>query len=178
MGQAACQCAGKRESTCSIGSWLPISKVARLLPPISFACTMQMESGGRRPSFLLNKENRVRTRLLIAAILVFCGNCILAEETVIKAGRLVDPDSGTVLTDQIILVHDNKIERVGKGLAIPPRAKVIDLSSMTVLPGLIDCHTHVADGHGDGDPFHVPRKTATQIRLDSVTNARQTLEYV
>jgi imidazolonepropionase-like amidohydrolase len=137
---------------------------------------MQMESGGRSPSFLLNKENRVRTRLLIAAILVFCANCILAEETVIKAGRLVDPDSGTVLTDQIILVHDNKIERVGKGLAIPPGAKVIDLSSMTVLPGLIDCHTHVADGHSDGEPFNVLRKTASQIVLESVTNARKMLE--
>jgi imidazolonepropionase-like amidohydrolase len=137
---------------------------------------MQMESGGRSPSFLLNKENRVRTRLLIAAILVFCANCILAEETVIKAGRLVDPDSGTVLTDQIILIHDNKIERVGKGLAIPPGAKVIDLSSMTVLPGLIDCHTHVADGHSDGEPFNVLRKTASQIVLESVTNARKMLE--
>src|SRR5438309_9928435 len=123
MGQAACQCAGKRESTCSIGSWLPISKVvlvARLLPPISFACTMQMESGGRRPSFLLNKENRVRTRLLIAAILVFCANCILAEETVIKAGRLVDPDSGTVLTDQIILIHDNKLRASVRGSRFRP----------------------------------------------------------
>src|SRR6201993_1270151 len=179
MVQAACQCAGKRESTCSIGSWLPISKVvlvARRLPPISCTCTMQMESGGRSPSFLLNKENRVRTRLLIAAILVFCANCILAEETVIKAGRLVDPDSGTILTDQIILVHDNKVESVGKGLAIPPGAKVIDLSSMTVLPGLIDCHTHVADGHSDGEPFNVLRKTASQIVLESVTNARKMLE--
>src|SRR6201981_420330 len=137
---------------------------------------MQMESGGRSPSFLLNKENRVRTRLLIAAILVFCANCILAEETVIKAGRLVDPDSGTVLTDQIILIHDNKIERVGKGLAIPPGAKALDLSSMTVLPGLIDCHTHVADGHSDGEPFNVLRKTASQIVLESVTNARKMLE--
>src|SRR5579864_3821841 len=179
MGQAACQCAGKRESTCSTGSWLPISKVvlvARLLPPISCTCTMPMESGGRSPSFLLNKENRVRTRLLIAGILVFCANCILAKETVIKAGRLVDPDSGTVLTDQIILIHDNKIERVGKGLAIPPGAKVIDLSSMTVLPGLIDCHTHVADGHGDGEPFNVLRKTASQVVLESVTNARKMLD--
>src|ERR1700745_3678349 len=173
MGQAACQCAGKRESTCSIGSWLPISKVvlvARLLPPISCTCTIQMEAGGRSPSFLLNKENRVRTRLLIAGILVFCANCILAEETVIKAGRLVDPDSGTVLTDQIILVHDNKIERVGKGLPVPPGAKALDFSSMPGRPGLIDSHPHVADGNSDGEPFNVLRKTASQIVLESVTN--------
>ncbi|PYX19415.1 MAG: hypothetical protein DMG82_25555, partial [Acidobacteria bacterium] len=150
--------------------------VARLLPPISFACTTQWLSGGRSPSFLLIEENRVRTRLFIAATFLLCAISAFAEETVIKAGRLVDPDSGTVLTDQIILIHDNKVESVGKGLAIPPGAKVIDLSSMTVLPGLIDCHTHVADGHGDGEPFNVLRKTASQIVLESVTNARKMLD--
>ena len=123
---------------------------------------MQWLSGGRSPSFLLIEENRVRTRLFIAATFLLCAISAFAEETVIKAGRLVDPDSGTVLTDQIILIHDNKVESVGKGLAIPPGAKVIDLSSMTVLPGLIDCHTHVADGHGDGEPFNVLRKTASE----------------
>ena len=74
--------------------------------------------------------------------------------TAIKAGRLVDPQAGTVLNDQVILIRDNKIEKVGKGLAIPADAKVIDLSQMTVLPGLIDCHTHLADAPDeDGDPF-------------------------
>jgi imidazolonepropionase-like amidohydrolase len=51
-----------------------------------------------------------------------------AQVTAIKAGRLVDPQAGTVLSDQIILIRDNKIEQVGKGLAIPADAKVIDLS--------------------------------------------------
>ena len=80
------------------------------------------------------------------------GSC--SQVTAIKAGRLVDPEAGTVLNDQVILIRDNKIEAVGKGLAIPADAKVIDLSQMTVLPGLIDCHTHLADGPTrDGDPF-------------------------
>ena len=88
----------------------------------------------------------------------------------------MDPDAGTVLTDQVILVRDNKIESVGKGLAIPAGAKVIDLSSKTVLPGFIDCHTHVADGKSLGaDPFNVLKKTASQIVLESVANARVTL---
>jgi imidazolonepropionase-like amidohydrolase len=99
-----------------------------------------------------------------------------AQVTAIKAGRLVDPDAGTVLTDQVIVIRESKIEAVGKGLAIPPEAKIIDLSQMTVLPGLIDCHTHVADGHSDGEPFNVLKKTASQVVLESVTNAKAMLD--
>ena len=102
--------------------------------------------------------------------------CVSAQVTAIKAGRLIDPDSGAVLIDQIVLVHDNKIEAVGKGLAIPAGARVIDLSSMTVLPGLIDCHTHLADGQIGSEPFNALRKTASQVALESVPNAKKMLE--
>jgi len=100
-----------------------------------------------------------------------------AQITAIKAGRLIDPDTGTVLTEQIILIRENKIDAVGKGFAIPASAKVIDLSKMTVLPGLIDCHTHLADGAEDsGDPLAYLKKTAAQVALESVPNARAMLE--
>jgi imidazolonepropionase-like amidohydrolase len=99
----------------------------------------------------------------------------VAQVTVVRAGRLIDPDSGTVLSNQIILIQDGKIQAVGKELALPADAKVIDLSDKTVLPGLIDCHTHVADGQSDGEPFNVLRKTASQIALESVPNARAML---
>jgi len=101
----------------------------------------------------------------------------IAQVTVIKAGRLVDPDNGTVLTDQVIVIRANKIEAVGPGLTIPQNAAVIDLSKMTVLPGLIDCHTHLADGkYGEGDPIFQLKKSASQSVLESVPNARVMLE--
>jgi imidazolonepropionase-like amidohydrolase len=96
-----------------------------------------------------------------------------AQVTAIRAGHLIDPDSGTLLTDQIILIRDAKIENVGKGIGVPPNAKIIDLSKMTVLPGLIDCHTHLAEG-ADGDEWF--KEAAAQIALESVPNARVTLE--
>jgi imidazolonepropionase-like amidohydrolase len=99
-----------------------------------------------------------------------------AQVTAIRAGRLVDPDSGTVLTDQIILIRDSKIERVGKGIDVPANAAIVDLSKMTVLPGLIDCHTHLADGAHDGEPMGQFKKTAAQVVLESVPNARAMLE--
>jgi imidazolonepropionase-like amidohydrolase len=118
----------------------------------------------------------VRRDSTLVSFLLLCAVAASAQVTVVKAGRLVDPDSGTVLTDQTILIRDHKIAEVGKGLAVPPGAKLIDLSSMTVLPGLIDCHTHVADGQVGGEPFNVLRKTASQIVLESVTNARKMLQ--
>jgi len=116
-----------------------------------------------------------KTILIVVALALV--QLVAAQVTVVRAGRLIDPDSGTVLTNQAIMIKDGKIQAVGAALALPSNATVIDLSDKTVLPGLIDCHTHVADGKSleGGDPFNVLKKTASQIALESVPNARQTL---
>ncbi len=116
-----------------------------------------------------------RALLCAIAFLLIAVLCS-AQITAIRAGRLIDPDAAAVLTDQILLIRDNKIEAVGANLAIPPNAKIIDLSHSTVLPGLIDCHTHLADGQHASEPMEIFTKTAAQLALESVPNARLTLE--
>jgi len=64
--------------------------------------------------------------------------------TAIKAGKLLDPETGTAAADQVIIIEGEKIKAVGPGLAIPAGARLIDLSKLTVMPGLVDAHTHMA----------------------------------
>ena len=92
----------------------------------------------------------------------------------IRAGKFIDVQAGRVLSNQIILIRGSKIEAVGSNLAIPEGAKVIDLSKMTVLPGLIDCHTHLAD-IASLEPLEVLRMTATQTAYATIPNASATL---
>ena len=64
--------------------------------------------------------------------------------TAIRAGRLVDPETGTMVNNQVILVQGNRFTAVGANVPIPAGAQVIDLSNLTVLPGLVDAHNHLA----------------------------------
>jgi imidazolonepropionase-like amidohydrolase len=128
----------------------------------------------------------VKLRLFVLWGLIFASASIASAQqtpvpevvTAIKAGRLIDVENGRVLTKQIILLRGKKIVAVGADLQIPAGARVLDLSTKTVLPGLIDCHTHLADGAHDGnsDPVSQLKRTASEVVLESVPNARMTLE--
>lgn len=61
----------------------------------------------------------------------------------VKCGKLIDGKTDKPFENAVILIEGNKIKDVGKNLKIPPTATIIDLSDETVLPGLIDAHTHV-----------------------------------
>ena len=67
-----------------------------------------------------------------------------AQVTAIRAGRLIDPETGTITTNQTIIVDSNRFRSIGPNVAIPQGAQVIDLSNLTVLPGLVDAHNHLA----------------------------------
>ena len=60
----------------------------------------------------------------------------------VRAGRLFDAKAGTMLSNQVVVIRGDRIADVGRSVAIPQGARVIDLSAATVLPGLIDGHVH------------------------------------
>lgn len=94
--------------------------------------------------------------------------------TAIRAGKFIDVAAGRTLSDQIILVRGGRIAAVGSRVEIPAGAEIIDLSGMTVLPGLIDCHTHLADLNSD-EPLDVLKRSAAESVLAALPNPRVTL---
>jgi imidazolonepropionase-like amidohydrolase len=81
--------------------------------------------------------------MLISPIAPAAAQVTAAQVTAIRAGRLIDPETGTAATNQVILVENGRFTAIGPNLAIPRDATVIDLSKLTVLPGLVDAHNHL-----------------------------------
>jgi imidazolonepropionase-like amidohydrolase len=79
-----------------------------------------------------------------AGLMLLVASSAAAQVIAIRAGRLIDPEAGTVAANQVILVEGGRFSAIGPNLAVPEGAEVIDLSSLTVLPGLVDAHNHLA----------------------------------
>ena len=83
-------------------------------------------------------------QLLLACVTLCVTTPTAAQVTAIRAGRLVDPETGTTSTNQIILIEDGRFSAIGANVLVPRDASVIDLSELTVLPGLVDAHNHLS----------------------------------
>src|ERR1700691_4329853 len=93
---------------------------------------------------------------------------------VMRAGHLLDVKTGKTLSNQIILIQGDRIASVGSDTQVPAGAEVIDLPNATVLPGMIDAHTHLTFTTNFGYSrlgISIPREALTGAR-----NARVTLE--
>jgi imidazolonepropionase-like amidohydrolase len=96
----------------------------------------------------------------------------------IRAGHLFDATSDQLRENMVIVVADERIQSIGpaSAITIPAGATVVDLSHATVLPGLIDCHTHLGARADRYDEIYNFKDTPFQSAFAGVVNARRTLE--
>jgi imidazolonepropionase-like amidohydrolase len=99
-----------------------------------------------------------------------------AKRTLVRAGHLLDVKTGKLLDAQTIVVVGDTIQSIAPTASVPaqPSDSVIDLGNLTVLPGLIDVHTHLT-GDTNFDPYHELTVTDAKEAITGVANARTTL---
>jgi imidazolonepropionase-like amidohydrolase len=137
-----------------------------------------------QPSLIKETNMPTRRVLKLATIAVFV--CLLLSSfalaqtetvTAIRCGRLINPVDGSITQNAVVIVRNERVERVGTNLPIPTGAKIVDLSAYTVLPGLIDTHTHVLLQPEDGgSPPPVVTKSQAYRTAEGVAAARKDLE--
>ncbi len=118
-------------------------------------------------------------RLIVAVlgcVLALLGSAVNAQTSYVHAGRLVDVVVGRVLTDQLITIEGERIVAVGPYTQPPAGFQVIDWSAMTVLPGLIDAHTHLADWGQSNNVAEPLLHSAQEVALIGAHHARLTLD--
>jgi imidazolonepropionase-like amidohydrolase len=101
--------------------------------------------------------------------------------TTVRCTRMLDVKSGQYLSDAVILIQNGKIAEVGSGLTVPAGAKVIDAGTATLLPGLIDVHSHLMARMREGNQvenytLQLATKSEAYRALEGAADARLTLQ--
>jgi imidazolonepropionase-like amidohydrolase len=118
----------------------------------------------------------------LATLMLFCGAACAQDpgHEYLRAGKLLDIHTGHVLSDMVVVIDGDRIDRVMRAseISIPADAKVIDLSNAFVLPGLIDAHEHIfLMGTGNGRYDEELLKESYQYRtIEAIRNAWRDLD--
>ena len=118
-------------------------------------------------------------KLFLFLIIVFALRAFAQNVVALRAGAVVDPVTGSVTKNQVILVENGKIKEIGPNVRIPNGATTVDLSHEWVSPGLMDAHVHltlteVTGGNAPFESFYL-KETSTYRGLRGLRNAQDLL---
>jgi imidazolonepropionase-like amidohydrolase len=88
---------------------------------------------------------------------------------------MLDVKTGAVVANAVVVVADGRVVAAGANVAVPAGARVVDLGAVTLLPGLIDCHTHIMAASADEYATMLLTKSEAYRALEGAANARRTL---
>ena len=116
---------------------------------------------------------RILRNAAAAALFIAASGSLATAQTVVRADRMLDVESGRILENVVVVIEDGRIQSVNPSTV--PSGDIIDLGNVTLLPGFIDSHVHLT-GDLEGDWFNrAVKETAADGALRGARNARRTL---
>jgi imidazolonepropionase-like amidohydrolase len=123
----------------------------------------------------MTKIGRQLLTLVACALLMLVAPAAGAQTTIVRAARLIDGRGGPPLEPAMVRISGERIEEVSTSLPVPAGATLIDLGASTLLPGLIDLHTHLTSIEGVHWETALTTTTPPKAALWGARNARATL---